>query len=61
MGGGSVIRTPSVGWEIIGQVVSSWFMRAWAQSRAVEERMESVGDGVRGLASLQRRLPRSKV
>lgn len=36
-------------------------MSAWAASRAVALRMGSEGEGGRGFASLQRRLPRSKV
>lgn len=35
MGGGRVIRTPSAE-AVMGQVVRSWFISAWAQSRAVE-------------------------
>ena len=34
VGGGRVMRTPSDE-EVIGHVVRSWLMRAWAQSRAV--------------------------
>lgn len=61
MGGGSVIRRPFVGEDIIGHVVSNWFTRPWAASRAVSFRRASEGDGGSGLASIQRRLPRSKV
>lgn len=55
------MRVPFFGSTWMGHVVRSWFMRDWAQSRAVEARMESVGFGGRGLVSEQRRLPRSKV
>jgi hypothetical protein len=48
-------------WAVMGQVVRSWFMRDWAQSRAVAVRMSFAGEGGRGLGSVQRRLPRSKV
>lgn len=61
MGGGRVMRTPVSLWVVMGQVVRSWLMSDWAQSRAVEARISLVGFGGRGLASLQRRLPRSKV
>lgn len=54
------MRTPE-GVEVMGQVVRSWFMRDWAQSRAVEVRCVWVGVEGRGLLSLRRRLPRSKV
>lgn len=50
-----------MGWEWMGHVVRSWFIRTWAQSRAVEASRASVGLEGRGLASLQRRLPRSNV
>jgi hypothetical protein len=43
VGAGSVSKTPS-GVDETGQVVSSWFMRAWAPSRAVEERTSSLMD-----------------
>lgn len=49
------------GEDVMGQVVRSWLMRDWAQSRAVEARRVSGGLGGRGLGSWQRRLPRSKV
>lgn len=42
MGGGRVIRTPSAE-EVMGQVVRSWFISAWAQSRAVEEMCVELG------------------
>ena len=61
VGGGRVMKTPSLDFDFMGQVVRSWLMRAWAQSRAVAASWASVGDDGRGLASLQRRLPRSKV
>lgn len=49
------------GEDVIGQVVRSWLMRDWAQSRAVEARRVSGGLAGRGVGSWQRRLPRSKV
>ena len=55
------MSTPAEGEEVMGQVVSSWFMSAWAVSRAVEAMRASEGEGGRGLLSLQRRLPRSNV
>lgn len=55
------MRTPVAGEDVMGQVVSSWLMRDWAQSRAVEARRVSGGLGGRGVGSWQRRLPRSKV
>ena len=58
---GSVIMTPVEGEEVMGQVVRSWFMSAWAVSRAVEAMRASEGEGGSGLLSVQRRLPRSKV
>jgi hypothetical protein len=61
VGAGRVTRTPSVGWVWMGRVVRIWFIRAWAQSRAVEAMSAGVGLEGKGLASLQRRLPRSKV
>ncbi len=62
MGGGRVMCTPPVdGDEVMGQVVRSWLMRDWAQSRAVVARRASGGLGGRGEGSWQRRLPRSKV
>lgn len=61
VGGGSVSRTPSVGVLIMAQVVRSWFIRACAQSRAVEEMSLGVGWGGSGLGSWRRRRPRSKV
>ena len=60
LGGGRFMRTPSEV-ELIGQVVRSWFMSACAQSRAVADRCAGEGLGGRGLPSLTRRLPRSKV
>lgn len=59
--GGRAIRTPVEGEEVMGQVVSNWFMSAWAVSRAVEAMRASEGEGGRGLLSLQRRFPRSNV
>ena len=59
--GGRFMSTPAEGEEVMGQVVSSWFMSAWAVSRAVEAMRASEGEGGRGLLSLQRRLPRSNV
>jgi len=59
--GGRIMSTPFVGCDFMGQVVRSWFMSDWAQSRAVEARRVSRGLGGRGLVSLQRRLPRSNV
>lgn len=61
MQSGSVIMTPVEGEEVMGQVVRSWFMSAWAVSRAVEAMRASEGEGGSGLLSVQRRLPRSKV
>jgi len=61
VGGGRVMERPLCWWDFMGQVVRSWFMRDWAQSRAVVVRRSLVGVGGRGLVSLQRRLPRSKV
>ena len=61
VGGGRVSSTPSVGCEVIGHVVRSWLISAWAQSRAAEAICASVGEGGNGFASEQRRLPRSKV
>lgn len=43
VGGGRVIRTPSAE-EVMGQVVRSWFISAWAQSRAVEEMCVESGE-----------------
>ena len=54
-------RTPSVGSEVTGQVVRSWLMSACAQSRAVFASSASDGFEEIGLASLHKRLPRSKV
>ena len=54
-------RIPSSGEFVSGQVVSSWLIRTWAQSRAVVERSERVGWGGSGLGSWRRRCPRSKV
>ncbi len=49
MGGGRVRWTPPVvGEEVTGQVVRSWLMRDWAQSRAVEARRASRGWGGEG-------------
>ena len=45
----------------MGQVVRSWFIRDWAQVRARVARSLGVGLGGRGLESVRRRLPRSKV
>lgn len=45
----------------MGQVVRSWLMRDWAQSRAVVARRAEGGEGGSGVGSWQRRLPRSKV
>lgn len=59
--GGRVRRTPEAGVEVMGQVVRSWLMRDWAQSRAVAARRAEGGWGGRGVESWQRRLPRSKV
>ena len=61
MHGGRVIITPVSGEDVMGQVVRSWLMSAWAVSRAVDLRRSSEGDDGRGLSSLQRRLPRSNV
>lgn len=61
VGGGNVISTPSMGCEVMGQVVRSWLIRAWAQPRAALEMSAAVGAWGSGLASLQRRLPRSNV
>ena len=61
VGGGSVMRAPSVEEVWIGQVVRSWFINAWALSRAVDASMEGEGDEGSGVGSLQRRFPRSKV
>ena len=61
MHGGSFIKTPVEGEEVMGQVVRSWLMSACAVSRAVEAMRDSGGEGGRGLLSLQRRLPRSNV
>lgn len=47
--------------DVMGQVVSSWLISAWAQSRAVAARRVEGGEGGRGVGSRQRRLPRSKV
>lgn len=59
--GGRESRTPA-SVDDIGQVVSSWFRRAWAPSRAVAERDSSaLGDKRRGLGSFARSRPRSKV
>lgn len=55
------MSTPEAGVEVMGQVVRSWFMSSWAQSRAVEARRVSGGLGGSGVGSWQRRLPRSKV
>ncbi len=60
MGCGRVRSTPA-DVDVMAQVVRSWFRSAWAPSRAVEERSVSVGLEERGLGSVQRRLPRSKV
>ena len=59
--GGNVRRTPSVGCDVIGHVVRSWLIRAWAQSRAVDESCVSEGFEGRGFASSHNRLPRSNV
>lgn len=53
--------TPEFGVAVMGQVVRSWLMSDWAQSRAVEARRESGGLAGKGVGSWQRRLPRSKV
>ena len=50
-----------VGVVWMGQVSRSWFMSDWAQVRAVVARSVGVGEGGRGLESVRRRLPRSKV
>ena len=50
-----------VGEVRMGQVVRSWFIRDWAQVRARVERSLGEGEGGRGLGSVRRRLPRSKV
>lgn len=52
---------PEDGVEVMGHVVRSCVMRAWAQSRAVEARRAGEGEEGRGEGSWQRRLPRSKV
>lgn len=61
MGGGRVMRTPAERDEVMGHVVRSWLMSAWAQSRAAAWICSGVGGDGRGLASWMRRLPRSKV
>lgn len=62
MGGGRVRYVEDVVVELwIGQVVRSWFIRDWAQVRARVARSLGEGFGGRGLGSMRRRLPRSKV